>query len=178
MKIVVGFPAGAALDLMTRLVAENMRSGLGRPIIVENRAGAGGIVANEAVKSAAPDGATLLMTPGCDDGDLPALVRRHPALRPASRFRAGRAHVDLPDRIWRQRGRTGAGPCEYVALIKRSESRVPVGHPGSIPHFLGVMFARAAGIEMTHVPYKGTAPAMQAIATGEITAVGRVSSPT
>ena len=176
VKIVVGFPAGATLDLMTRLVAENMRSGLGRPVIVENRAGAGGIVANEAVKSAAPDGATLLMTPVATMAIFPhsfAGTLRYDPLRDfapvahMSTFQIGfGVNAAVPARTL----------AEYVALVKKDPKAGYYGSaaPGSIPHFLGVMFARAAGIEMTHVPYKGTAPAMQAIATGEITAISTV----
>ena len=63
MRIVLGFPAGASSDTVTRLIADKMRVSLGRPVVVENKPGAGGIVANLAVKSAAPDGNTLLMTP-------------------------------------------------------------------------------------------------------------------
>ena len=63
IRIVLGFPAGASSDLLTRLLADQMRTALGQAVIVENRTGAGGQIANEAVKSAAPDGLTLLMTP-------------------------------------------------------------------------------------------------------------------
>ncbi|MGH8311337.1 MAG: Bug family tripartite tricarboxylate transporter substrate binding protein, partial [Steroidobacteraceae bacterium] len=63
LKIVLGFPAGATSDLLSRLVADHMRQSLGQPVIVENKPGAGGQIANESVKSAAPDGTTLLMTP-------------------------------------------------------------------------------------------------------------------
>ena len=63
IRIVLGFPAGASADLLTRMLADQMRTALGQAVIVENRVGAGGQLANEAVKSAAPDGATLLMTP-------------------------------------------------------------------------------------------------------------------
>ena len=63
VKIVLGFPAGATSDLLSRLVAEHMRQTLGQPVIVENKPGAGGQIANESVKGAASDGATLLMTP-------------------------------------------------------------------------------------------------------------------
>ena len=63
LRIVLGFPPGASSDTVTRLIAEKMRVALGRPVVVENKPGASGIVAAMAVKSAAPDGNTLLMTP-------------------------------------------------------------------------------------------------------------------
>jgi tripartite-type tricarboxylate transporter receptor subunit TctC len=63
LRIVLGFPPGASSDTLTRLIAEKMRGSLGRPVVVENKPGAAGIVANMAVKAAPPDGTTLLMTP-------------------------------------------------------------------------------------------------------------------
>src|SRR5688572_9659788 len=63
VRILVGFPAGASLDSMTRLVAEKMRASLGQPVVVENRPGAAGQIAMTAVKAAAPDGLTIVMTP-------------------------------------------------------------------------------------------------------------------
>src|SRR5690606_34776272 len=63
LRVVLGYPAGATSDLLSRLLAEHLRASLGRPVIVENKPGAGGQIANEVVKGAAPDGATLLMTP-------------------------------------------------------------------------------------------------------------------
>ena len=63
MRIVVGLPAGAGVDAVTRLIADKMRASLQRPVVVDNKAGAAGIVANMIVKQAAPDGNTLLMTP-------------------------------------------------------------------------------------------------------------------
>ena len=63
LKLMVGFPAGAALDIMSRLIAEKMKVTLGRPVVVENKAGAGGLVAAESLKSTAPDGNTVLVSP-------------------------------------------------------------------------------------------------------------------
>ena len=176
VKIVVGFPAGATSDLITRLVAEDLRGELGRPVIVENRAGAGGIIANEAVKSAAPDGATLLMTPVATMAIFPhsfAGTLRYDPLRdfaPVAHLSSFQIGFGVGTAV---PARTLA---EYVALVKKDPKSGYYGSaaPGSIPHFLGVMFARAAGIEMTHVPYKGTAPAMQAIVAGEIAAISTV----
>src|SRR5260370_2388505 len=63
LRIVVGFPPGAGIDTIARLIADKMRVSLGRPVVVENKPGAAGMIANTAVKAAAPDGTTLLMTP-------------------------------------------------------------------------------------------------------------------
>lgn len=171
IRIVLGFPAGATSDLLSRLVAEQMRQTLGQPVIVENKPGAGGRIANEAVKSATPDGTTLLMTPVATMSIYPhsfGKLRYDPfkdfvPIAHLSDFQLSlgvAAHV--PAKTLK----------EYVALVKQDPKMgfYASAAAGSIPHFLGVMFARTAGIELTHVPYKGTANVLQALAGGEIAA--------
>ena len=171
IRIVLGFPAGASSDLLTRLLADHMRAALGQAVIVENRTGAGGQIANEAVKSAAPDGHTLLMTPVATMSIYPHSYAR---LRydPFNDF-APLAHLASFQLALGVSAKVRAGTlAEYVALVKKDSSAgyYASAAAGSIPHFFGVMFARAAGIEMTHVPYKGTAQVLQALAAGEIAA--------
>jgi tripartite-type tricarboxylate transporter receptor subunit TctC len=171
VRMVLGFPAGATSDILSRLVAENMRQTLGQPVIVENKPGAGGRVANETVKAARADGATLLMTPVATMSIFPHSfgdLRYDP-------FKDFAPVAHLSD-FQLSLGVGASVPAkslkEYVALVKKDPKMgfYASAAAGSIPHFLGVMFARTAGIEMTHVPYKGTAPALQALAAGEIAA--------
>jgi tripartite-type tricarboxylate transporter receptor subunit TctC len=178
IRIVVGFPAGATSDILSRLVADEMRGSLGRPVIVENKPGAGGRVSIEAVKVSAPDGATLLMTPTAGMAIFPHSYAGTLRYDPFQDF-APVAHLSSF-----QLG-LGVGAnvpaktlAEYAALVKKDPKMgyYASAAAGSIPHFLGVMFARSVGIEMTHVPYKGTAPAMQAIAAGEVAAITTVTS--
>lgn len=171
VRLVLGFPAGATSDILSRLVAENMRQTLGQPVIVENKPGAGGRVANETVKGARADGTTLLMTPVATMSIFPhsfGNLRYDP-------FKDFAPVAHLSD-FQLSLGVGASVPAkslkEYVALVKKDPKMgfYASAAAGSIPHFLGVMFARTAGIEMTHVPYKGTAPALQALAAGEIAA--------
>jgi tripartite-type tricarboxylate transporter receptor subunit TctC len=178
IRMVLGYPAGATSDILSRLVAEHMRATLGRPVIVENKPGAGGRIGNEVVKAAAPDGATLLMTPVATMAIFPhsfAGSLRYDPLRDfapvahLSDFHLGLGvAANVPARTL----------AEYVALVKKDPKAgyYASAAPGSLPHFLGVMFARTAGIELVHVPYKGTAPSMQAIAAGEISAISTVTA--
>jgi tripartite-type tricarboxylate transporter receptor subunit TctC len=178
VRLVLGFPAGASLDTMTRLIGEHMRQGLGRPVIVENKVGAGGRVANEVVKNAAPDGATLLVTPVATMAIYPHSfgdALRYDPFRdyaPVAHLSSFHSALGIGAAI---PARTLA---EYVALVKRDPKAgyYASAAAGSIPHFIGVMLAGAAGINMTHVPYKGSAPAMQALAGGEIAALITVTS--
>ncbi len=178
ITVVVGFPAGATSDILSRIVAEEMREKLGQPVIVENKAGAGGRIGNEAVKAARPDGTTLLMTPVATMSIYPHSfgdLRYDPFkdFRPIahlSDFQLGLGvSAQVPAKTLK----------DYVALVKKDPKKYgnyASAAAGSIPHFLGVLFARTAGIEMTHVPYKGTAPVLQALASGEISAASTVNA--
>jgi tripartite-type tricarboxylate transporter receptor subunit TctC len=171
IRLVLGFPAGATADTLTRVVAEHMRQTLGQPVIVENKVGAGGRVANEAVKAARPDGTTLLMTPFATMSIFPHSFGN---LRydPFTDFDPV-AHLSDFHSLFAVGANVPATSLkDYVELVKKNPKMGDYASPaaGSVPHFLGVMLARSAGIQMTHVPYKGTAPALQALAGGEIAA--------
>ncbi len=178
LRIVLGYPAGATSDLLSRIVAEHMRATLGRPVIVENKAGAGGRIANDAVKAAAPDGNTLLMTPVATMAIFPHSFAGKLHYDPFKDF-APVAHLSNFQLGFGVASNVPAKTlAQYVALVKREPKYGFYGSaaPGSLPHFFGVMFAREAGIELTHVPYKGTAAVMQAIAGGEVSAISTVTA--
>jgi tripartite-type tricarboxylate transporter receptor subunit TctC len=171
VRIVVGFPAGATLDSLARQVAEKLRVSLNQPVIVENRAGAAGRLAAEFVKGQPGDGLTLLMTPVANMAIMP---HSHQGLRydpfadfvPVSHVANFQIAFAVGPAVPSQSLR------DYVALVKKDPKagNYASAAAGSIPHFLGVMFARTAGIELTHVPYKGTAPALTDLVGGQIAA--------
>jgi tripartite-type tricarboxylate transporter receptor subunit TctC len=177
IKLIVGYPPGATSDTLTRIVAEQMGRTLGQPVIVENKAGAGGRLANEFVKAAAPDGNTLLMTPVATMSIFPHSYAGQLRYDPFKDFQPV-AHLTNFQVGWAVGAAVPAKTlAEYVAWVKADPAKngfYASAAAGSIPHFFGVMFARSAGITLTHVPYKGTAPAMQALAAGEIPAVSTV----
>lgn len=179
VRIVVGYPAGATSDTLARLVAEHMAGTLKQTVIVENKPGAGGRIGNEVVKAAAPDGLTLLMTPIATMGIFPHSYAGQLRYDPFADF-APVAHLaDFQVGLGVGMGVPAKNLTEYVAWVRSDPKKngfYGSAAPGSIPHFFGVMFGRAAGLEMTHVPYKGTAPAMQALAGGEISALSTVAA--
>ena len=179
VRIVVGYPAGATSDTLARVLADAMQRLLAQPVIVDNRAGAGGIIGNETVKAAAADGSTLLLTPVATMSIFPhsyaGQLRYDPfkdfvPVAHLSNFQIGLGvNAQLPVKTL----------AEYVALVKADPAKngfYASAASGSLPHFFGVMFARDAGITLTHVPYKGTAPAMQALASGEVAAASTVAA--
>jgi len=171
LRIVVGFPPGAGIDTIARLIADKMRVSLGRPVVVENKPGAAGMIANTNVRAAAPDGATLLMTPLANMVFFPHSYARLeydvfkdyvPVAHLASFPLALGVGPDVPARTLP----------DYVAFAKKggANANFTAASLGSLPHFFGLMFARTAGVELTYIPYKGTAQALPALMSGEIPA--------
>ena len=172
LKFVLGYPPGASSDLLTRLLADKMRGPLGMNTIVENKVGAGGIVGTEAVKNAAPDGGTILLSPLAP---MVAFPHSHGAAVRYDPFKdfVPVAHIcDFQLALVMNGELPAKSVADYVALVKKDPKLGDYASAGagSLPHYLGVMFSKAAGLEMTHIPYRGTAPALQALAGGEVKA--------
>ncbi|MGD9835803.1 MAG: tripartite tricarboxylate transporter substrate-binding protein [Piscinibacter sp.] len=179
VRIVVGYPAGATSDSLARVLAEHMQRTLKQTVIVENKAGAGGRIANELVKAAPADGSTLLMTPVATMAIFPHSYAGKLRYDPVKDF------VPVAHLSNFQVGLGVAAPvpaktlAEYVAWVKTDPAKngfYASAAPGSIPHFFGVMFAKSAGLTLTHVPYKGTAAAMTAVGSGEVSAISTVAA--
>jgi|SRR6185295_7758566 len=177
VKFLVGFPAGAGLDTMTRLVADKMRLRLGQPVVVENRPGAAGQIAMSALKAAPPDGLTLVMTPLVTVVTAPHVF----AKLPYDAFADFAPVAHTANFLFA----FSVGPAvpanslaEYVALVRKD---VKFGNyasagAGSLPHFFSLLFAETAGIPLNHIGYKGTAPALTDLLGGQIAAfMGTVS---
>lgn len=179
IKIVVGYPPGATSDTLARIVAEHMARSLKQAVVVEDKVGAGGRIANEQVKAAAPDGTTLLMTPVATMSIFPHSYAGQLRYDPFKDFAPVTHLSNFQVGLGVQASVPAKTLAEYVAWVKADTARngfYASAAAGSIPHFFGVMFAREAGITLTHVPYKGTAAAMQALAAGEVSAVSTVVS--
>ncbi len=171
LRLVVGTPPGAAHDTIARLIAERLREGEDQPILVENRPGAAGRIAVEAVRNAAPDGRTLLITPSANmvaqplsHANLPYDPFRHFA--PVSLL----AHFQMVLAVAPAVGaRDLAG---YLAMARAEERLRSFASPasGSLLHFLGVLVGQATGIPFEHVPYNGTAQVLPALIGGHVPA--------
>ncbi|HWA39728.1 MAG TPA: Bug family tripartite tricarboxylate transporter substrate binding protein [Burkholderiales bacterium] len=171
LRILVGFPAGAGLDTMTRLLADRMKDSLGHPVIVENRPGAGGRIVMQALKNAPADGSTLVMTPLVTVVTAPHLYKDL-GYDPFKDF-APVAHTG--DFLFA----FSVGPnvpaktlAEYIALVKQDPKwgNYSSAAPGSLPHFFSILFAEKAGLKMNHIGYKGTAQALTDLFGGQIAA--------
>ena len=176
IHLIAPFPAGGLADVLARAVADGISKTLGQPVIVENRAGAGGNVGADVVAKSAPDGYTLLMTSaGILYGQSISL--RQNAVRCRERLRAGierRRHADDG------RGQSESGSKNsrrLVALARANPGKLNFGSPGigTTGHLGLALFMHAAGIKLTHIPYKGAAPAITDLIGGQID--GTVDNP-
>lgn len=168
IRLYVAFAPGSGNDLIARQLAPKLAEALGQPVVVENRAGAGGMIGTDAVAKAAPDGYTIGL------GTSSQLVM-NPALSPKLPFDIERdlTTVGLISRTQMILAARRDGPADLRALISRAKStpgKISYGSAGngSISHIVGESFVRAAGIDLLHVPYKGNGPAMQDLAGGQI----------
>jgi len=171
MRIVVGFAPGGSIDLVARMVAEHLQGALGRTVIVDNRTGAAGRLAVEQVRTAAPDGDTLVLVP---QGPMTLFQHVFKSLRfdaakdfaPVTRVCVGDYALTIGPKV---PARDLAG---FRDWLRTAGAQASYGSPGAvtIPHFLGVSFSRAVGVPMTHVPYRGSALSMTDLAGGVIAA--------
>ena len=169
IRIVVGFAPGGSVDALARLVGDALQSGMGRTAIVENRTGAAGRLAVEQVKAAPPDGSMLLLAPQGPMTLFPHVFRN-------LRYDPGRDFVPVT-RVASGDFALTIGPLVpakdmkgFRAWLATAGDKASYGSPGAgtIPHFVGVAFARQAGVPMTHVPYRGSALSMNDLAGGQI----------
>ncbi len=169
VKLVAPFPAAGPLDLLARVVAARLGEVWKQPVVVENIPGGTGTIGANAVARAAPDGHTLLLTVDIPLAMYPAVAKSLP-YDPERDFKpiANLARTD--NGLFVNAGLGVSSVDELVALAKKQPGRLTfssagVGSPG---HFGGELFKAIAGIDMTHVPYKGAAPAMTAAMSGEV----------
>ena len=172
IRLIVGFAAGGGSDILARALAQPLAEILGQPVTIDNRAGAGGIIATELGAKAAPDGYTLLVGSSAGFAINPNLMKKLPYdpvkdFAPVGMFAtlsyAVDVHPSLPAKTLR----------EFIALARAKPGAINYGSAGqgSSTHLAIEQFALMAGIKMTHVPYKGNTPAMTALMSGEVAMV-------
>src|SRR5579862_1106338 len=170
LRMIVPFAAGGPTDVMARIAAERITPGLGQPIVVESRAGAGGNLAAELVVRADADGHTLLVAGQAIVAINKALYKKL-NYDPAADFTfigmlGGIANVLLvnPKTV------PVNSLAELIALAKKKPGEISYGSngPGSFTHLTAAVFAQQAGIELLHVPYQGASPLMNDLIAGRI----------
>lgn len=169
LRLVVGFPPGGVVDIVARVVAEPLGQRLGQPVIVENRAGAAGTVAAEAVARSPADGYTLLLG---TTGTLASAPSLYPGLSydPLKSFAPIGQLTTAPFVVVVSTASTAQSLSELIALARSRPGQLNFGSVGngSPPHIAGEMFKVASGAELVHVPYKGLPTAVGDLLAGRI----------
>ncbi|WP_458098255.1 Bug family tripartite tricarboxylate transporter substrate binding protein [Roseomonas sp. WA12] len=170
IRVLVPFAPGGVTDSIGRLSAEWLGRSLGQPAPVENRSGANGAIAAEAVARSAPDGYTLFTASASQMVMLPALTRL--SFNPATDFAPVSIVASNPMVLAVSTSLNVSTLQDFVALAKARAGKLDYSSAGngSSTHLAMALLMQRAGIEMQHVPYRGGAPAMQALLTGEVAA--------
>ncbi len=172
IKLLVGFPPGGGTDAIARVLAEKLHDQLGTTVIVENRAGAGGQLAAQALKTAAPDGTTLFLSHDHTISILPQVVK-NPGFDPAKDFTAVAGFATFVNAFAASGGTPAKSVNEYVAWIKAQgggKGTVGVPAPASVPEFLVKLIGQKYGLDLQAAPYRGSAPMMADMLGNQINA--------
>jgi tripartite-type tricarboxylate transporter receptor subunit TctC len=169
VKMLVGFPPGGGTDILARLLAKKLSDMWGQPVLVDNRAGASATIASDMVAKAVPDGYTISMGQLTPNAIAPALIARMP-------YDARRDLVPVvlvgssPNVLVTQPGLGVSSIPELVALAKSRPGKLTYASsgPGSLQHIAAELFRVTAGVEMVHVPYKGSSQALVDLLSGQV----------
>jgi tripartite-type tricarboxylate transporter receptor subunit TctC len=171
LRVYVGYSAGGAVDVIARAVGQPLGAALGQPVVVENKPGAGTNIAMRALIDSPPDGHTLMLVANA--------VAANPTLYQPAPFDPARdlTPISLVGRVPVVFAANAAGEVtslqKLIALSKAKPGSINFGTPGngSTPHLAVELFQRAAGISLTHVPYKGGSPAISDVLAGHVQTV-------
>jgi len=164
IRIVVPFPAGGASDAAARAIGQALAKSLAQPVVVENRPGAGGAIAAQAVYASPPDGYTLLWAPA-SMVSLPALMKK-PPFSTMSEFAPVAGVGELPFCLYVNAQVPAKTASELAAYARANPSKVTYGSGSISEQLAGVQFARASGARLEQVPYKGGAQLMPDLVSG------------
>jgi tripartite-type tricarboxylate transporter receptor subunit TctC len=169
IRFVVPYPAGGPLDTVARLLGQKVAESTRQPVIVDNKPGAGGNIGADAVAKAPPDGYTILMGAVATHAINPTLYASIP-YDPIRDFAPVTQVASTPNVLVVHPSIPASSVKEFIAYARANPSKLNFGSgsTGSAGHLAGELFKTMTGIDMTHVPYKGAAPAMQDLIGGQI----------
>ncbi|HEY4254290.1 MAG TPA: tripartite tricarboxylate transporter substrate binding protein [Roseomonas sp.] len=168
VRMLMGFPPGGPTDIVGRLIASGLQEAIGQPVVFENRPGANSVLAAEVVARAAPDGYTLLFA--SNSLVMNASVYARLPYDPVTSFAPIGLVATSPNVFWCGTGQPWRTLDEVVAAAKANPGQLGYASTGNggNGHFGGETLRQALGIDITHVPYRGTAPALQDVLAGRV----------
>jgi tripartite-type tricarboxylate transporter receptor subunit TctC len=169
IRLVVPFPAGGTTDILARAVAQRLTDDWGQPVVVDNRPGAGGNIGTELVAKAAPDGYTLEMGTVGTHAINASIYSKLP-YDPVKDFAPVILVAGVPNVLVVNPAVPATSVQELIAYAKANPGKLNFASPGNgtSGHLCGELFKAMAGVQMTHVPYKGSAPALQDLIGGQV----------
>jgi tripartite-type tricarboxylate transporter receptor subunit TctC len=169
VKMVVPFPAGGSIDIVARLVGQELAKTLGQGVVVDNRSGAGGSIGTDAVAKAAPDGYTLLMGSASSLAANRALYRKL-AYDPEKDFSAISLVALQPNVLLVHPSLPAKTVAELIAYAKANPGELNYGSAGAgtSQHLAAELFRSRTGVDIVHVPYRGGAPALIDLMAGQV----------
>lgn len=169
VKIIVPYPAGGSTDIIARIAAAQLQERLKQPFVVENRAGASGVIGTMAVAQAAPDGYTLVMGTASSHG-INSALQKNLSYDAVKDFAPVTVVASTPNIIVVHPSVQARNLKELLALAKAQPEKINFGStsPGGSPHMSAELLKMMTGVEMTHVPYKGAAPMLTDLMGGQI----------
>ena len=169
VKIIVAFPPGGGTDIVARLLAAQLTETWKQAVVVENRAGASGVIGTEIAARSDPDGHTLFMA---TMGNMTANQHLYPKMQvdPLKAFAPITKVVDVHFVLMANPSLPADGVPELIALAKSRPGQIAYSSsgPGGAPHLAMELFKRQAGVDLTHVPYKGSGPGMNDLLGGRV----------
>lgn len=172
VKLMVGFPPGGGTDAIARVLADKLKDQLGTPVVVENRAGAGGQIAAQALKVAPADGTTFFLSHDHTVSILP-LVVKNPGFDPAQDFVAVAGFATFVNALAVSGGTPAKSMNDYVAWVRSQgagKGTVGVPAPASVPEFLVKLIGQKYKLDLQSAPYRGSAPMMADMLGNQINA--------
>ena len=168
IRVVVPFPPGGGVDLTARLITQRMQVSLGQPLIIDNRGGAAGQIGEELVSKAPTDGYNLLYSVG-SDMSLRQFLSKNPQLDPSKDFTPIATAVGSVSIIVGGPSTPASNLKDLIAYARKNPGKLTYGTAGvaSYQHLIGEVL-KQNGVDMVHVPFKGLAPALQALVAGQI----------
>lgn len=172
IRLVCPFPPGGTTDLVARLVAQKLTEAWGQQVVVDNRPGAGGVIGTEMVAQAAPDGYTVLLGSITTHAVNPALYKSL-KFDPVKDFNPVSLVVSSPQLLAVHPSVPAKSVKEFIALAKAKPGRLNYASAGTgtSPHLTFELFRSMSGIDVVHVPYKGTGPAITDLVGGQVQAM-------
>ena len=169
ITIVVPYPAGGPVDVTARLIAQSVGNSLGQPIAVDNRGGGAGVIGSVAVQHAEPDGHTLILGTNQTHATNQSLLKNCPydAMKD---FAPVAGIADIPHVLVVRKGLDVADAAALVALPKRSPGQLNYASTGvgSASHLAAELFKTKAGVELQHIPFRGSAPMTTELLAGRV----------